>query len=199
MDRHWWICITKAGIFSHDADCSFHSQTAQCYLKTLYGHVDKVKHLFIQSKLPGKNFMTISYKKNPQKLSQYQHFCFFSFIYFRSFYPRRENELRLRYQEAEVVDPDPGVVPVDTASPGRLVHLLHRSDGNVGHCRVCQSEGDTDPLQTTRDERRKRQLRSKSRLSLKNRERDISEEFLFPLISKPKGIQKKKTFLILRR
>lgn len=50
------------------------------------------------------------------------------------------------YQEAEVVDPDPGFTPAHAAPPGRLVHLLHCSNSNVWHCTVGQSEGDADPL-----------------------------------------------------
>lgn len=61
------------------------------------------------------------------------------------------NKLWLLYQEAEIVDPDPGVAPEDGASPGWLVHLLHCSNSNVWHRRVGQSKGDTDPLQTDRN------------------------------------------------
>ena len=56
------------------------------------------------------------------------------------------NNLWWLYQEADVVDPNPGVALVDAASPGRLVHLLHCSNGDVWHSGVGQSEGDTDPL-----------------------------------------------------
>lgn len=35
------------------------------------------------------------------------------------------------HQEADVVDPDPGVGHVHVAPPGRLVYLLHRSNSNV--------------------------------------------------------------------
>lgn len=52
------------------------------------------------------------------------------------------------YQEAEVVDPDPGVALLDAAPPGRLVHLLHGGNGDVGHGGVGQSKGHADPLQT---------------------------------------------------
>lgn len=59
--------------------------------------------------------------------------------------------MQLLYQEAEVVYPDPGIPPVDAASPGRLVHLLHCSDCDVWHRRVGQRKGDTDPLKPHRN------------------------------------------------
>lgn len=51
------------------------------------------------------------------------------------------------HQEADVVDPDPGVGHVHVAPPGRLVYLLHRSNSNVWHGAVAQSKRNTDPLQ----------------------------------------------------